>query len=1398
MSTLDGKTIASTFKDLLQVSNNNVGVDDTIRYIEDGEGTITALAISTNMVELSGDLVPAEDVTFDIGSATHRFKDLYLSGNTIYLGDTTFSTADIQAVKSVQDIGVENLPTFSEVATPAQGAKADSAIQPNDSRDLLPANNMAQDIGSAANHWMHVYTHHLSAHGDVIVGGEIHGPEILKIDPAAVGNNTGRVVIAGDLQVDGTTTTVNSTTMTVSGKTITLAEGATDATQVDGAGVEVAGSGANISYTSDNDSWNTNKPLIAPTLQSENTVTEQLNVTGNAAVDQMDLTAIEQVKNDLAEYIFIYDTSLDSDGGAWRHHTTHTSWYNEQLNTSTRGSRREFPAVAVIVTEADKVTIYDADDPDLPMWMVFETGDPTFPYPDQPDFWNSEDIVAHSIVRSYSETGEWKVVVGKMKNGVLYTGVNLNGMFMSDFVSDQCTRHHRLDTIALAHGGSIVSRNGGMIWNIITTDPDLLLHDPHINHLDVTVLPGAPINPDTGLPRATVVLSTLTGLTVIRDSGLTFLHEIYSRPYYHATFDQDNDIWLELSTKASENYPLADWLGCIQIPDRDYDYNVDSTAYMDTFVYQMMDKNYTGRPNIGEPFDITKLAALKSGVAIGTTQSGLVVTNKHFDRLATSPSGLFQGDSKAMQAKITTDHNTGWMCGDVKHAGMCDTTVETLGTTQPFDKSSQLLQNAAFLDEDGDNFADGWTYQHGASSTRTGDGTLQIKVSAVEDYAHIWQAVPTTPGHTYRFTTYFDHKGSDALVMIGKHGSTTSQNSLSGLYYRSTGFTSSRAVNIEFLAETDTAYIRLGPDSNVIGDAADFVRPLIYRVGPANHVVNGDFTVTDSSDPGYESINFAWEPINGATLEVIDDLYRGHNMIKVTPDGTQVNAGMRQLIRGLTPGARYELTYTVDNLASEASSFAQVQGTPNYTSKTHAVTLDNPRGTYRLQFVASAESQWLAFMTGNAAADKTCMWGNITIRETEELVVDGGFDQKARDWTLSRATSAWDDGRITITNTEADYGYITQTIQTIPGETYYYTLEYDRDSSTALDYRIDIKDSAGLNFNTGLLDVAKWHDSFVASDTQTQFLLRVGNNVVGESVTLDNFSVKLASPDHSLRGTDLVVHGNITKQPVAPGANLVSYTGFDEYNYMSIPHVATSDGWSVETTSMILDTIGTGDFYVMGWFKSGEWKPDGGLTGSYLLKKIDTAAGEVPGSGGWSLASSAAGDLRWQLYANGFVSGVGNRFDCIDFNRLETDQWIHVVASRESGMLKLYKNGTLVATGDATGVDVSNLNTAPVTIGNYHTSRNTEMSMVRIGADTITSDMVYRSYLDEKQLFQPGAQCTLYGDSDHVTAVATDQQLIHAGTSAGMSTISGLTRVKHETTPINNHIATGANFTIQQ
>ena len=56
MGTLTGKLISNSYKDLLQVSNSNSGVDSTVRFVSDGEGTNSALKISNSEVETTGKL----------------------------------------------------------------------------------------------------------------------------------------------------------------------------------------------------------------------------------------------------------------------------------------------------------------------------------------------------------------------------------------------------------------------------------------------------------------------------------------------------------------------------------------------------------------------------------------------------------------------------------------------------------------------------------------------------------------------------------------------------------------------------------------------------------------------------------------------------------------------------------------------------------------------------------------------------------------------------------------------------------------------------------------------------------------------------------------------------------------------------------------------------------------------------------------------------------------------------------------------------------------------------------------------------------------------------------------------------------------------------------------------
>ena len=124
--------------------------------------------------------------------------------------------------------------------------------------------------------------------GNITTTGYIAGPATFTIDPAAVGDNTGTVVIAGNLQVDGTTTTINSTTMTVDDLNITLASGAANAAAANGAGITVDGASATITYDGTNDEWDFNKDINVT-----GTITASGNITGTlATAAQTNITSV--------------------------------------------------------------------------------------------------------------------------------------------------------------------------------------------------------------------------------------------------------------------------------------------------------------------------------------------------------------------------------------------------------------------------------------------------------------------------------------------------------------------------------------------------------------------------------------------------------------------------------------------------------------------------------------------------------------------------------------------------------------------------------------------------------------------------------------------------------------------------------------------------------------------------------------------------------------------------------------------------------------------------------------------------------------------------------------------------------------------------------------------------
>ena len=126
--------------------------------------------------------------------------------------------------------------------------------------------------------------------GNIVTTGYIAGPATLTIDPAGIGDNTGTVVIAGNLQVDGTQTTINSTELAVDDLNITIASGAVSAAAANSAGITVDGASATLTYTNADDRWNFNKDLNVSVVHGNLTGDVTGNVTGDVTGTVSDIS----------------------------------------------------------------------------------------------------------------------------------------------------------------------------------------------------------------------------------------------------------------------------------------------------------------------------------------------------------------------------------------------------------------------------------------------------------------------------------------------------------------------------------------------------------------------------------------------------------------------------------------------------------------------------------------------------------------------------------------------------------------------------------------------------------------------------------------------------------------------------------------------------------------------------------------------------------------------------------------------------------------------------------------------------------------------------------------------------------------------------------------------------
>ena len=344
--------------------------------------------------------------------------------------------------------------------------------------------------------------------------------------------------------------------------------------------------------------------------------------------------------------VFVYDTRNDSDSGAWRK-KARGSWYYETLNTATRGGRREFPSVAVIVVDNETsgsvygtVTIYDGDDPSLPMWRVYN---------------NPANNTMNGI---YALNGRVYVSAASGSSG--------GGLYHLDFVNDFSARQTDASSnTAWGHQSPMTATGyvntanffGGALVNISCND------------VAATIVEGSELGA-LGLPIPTIGVATDGGVSVIHPNG-----DVYDIAGTGQTHDDIHDVFFTddgmvgYSFEASGPVTHPWGIGLRRVPFADetisgYTNEANLERYM-----PIANGNTTGLTTNTDEYTSsdTQVNAVtptgKNGLAIG-----------YGDRLSIVKRNTANMEEGAV-AYITSVYNSGYLLGDIRGAFLANSST---------------------------------------------------------------------------------------------------------------------------------------------------------------------------------------------------------------------------------------------------------------------------------------------------------------------------------------------------------------------------------------------------------------------------------------------------------------------------------------------------------------------------------------------------------------------------------------------------------------------------------------------------------------------------------------------------------------------------------------------------
>jgi hypothetical protein len=271
------------------LSTNVPSAESTKAYVdaqttdETAEGSsnlyFTDARVMTSLATVDTHIVPTTDVTYDLGSTSKQWRDIYVGPGSLYVNGqqvvsdnsgTITVSADADQNVSVQtsgsgDIELDATGTGNiQIKAPMQ-IQASNAISSSDGNAIQFSNSIDVDAIESR-----------STDTNLVLTGNGTGNVTLNDD----------VAITGNLTVSGTTTTVNSETISLADNIIALNSNFTSGSPTEDTGISVTRGGSaakTLLWDETNDKWTVgSETFVAATFEGALTGNVTGTVSGNA------------------------------------------------------------------------------------------------------------------------------------------------------------------------------------------------------------------------------------------------------------------------------------------------------------------------------------------------------------------------------------------------------------------------------------------------------------------------------------------------------------------------------------------------------------------------------------------------------------------------------------------------------------------------------------------------------------------------------------------------------------------------------------------------------------------------------------------------------------------------------------------------------------------------------------------------------------------------------------------------------------------------------------------------------------------------------------------------------------------------------------------------------------